>query len=617
MNGPIEPAKPTPRALFSLLKATEPKLRALGAMGSAAASASRRFGGSSVVKGSRICDDLELQELLLGWERIGLTLSGVILQAEHKETVKEYDMASDSWTATDTILGENQLVVKTVGDGLLTLRLSAGGFKWEHVGSYRLGGKSKDGQSLLKVVDSSTKDYKAQTRRNLLRQEVVACLQDMDDMTAEWEWEAEEEAEWEEEDWFEDLDSFSDISFSSCRTPSTTASSCDHPCEPMHGERSKVSKRWDEAIGRADVMAKLYTKPTQSGEKREPKSNEKKVPDKLKMLAGSLRNKHNVKLLEQSLADGRQDSLQSFQMEFLEQFSPAICSGLRGIFRNEIMLRATPTNKSVYDRFRSQIQKKGNELCPVFHGTDEANLPSIYAKGLLVPGGEQGVRVLHGASHGNGIYTAKTQNPGLAFGFCRGSTRPILVCGVLDDAVPLARKYLLGNHYVTAESQHARHVGDAIVVFDEGRVIPLFEAWDPGLHSTEPVVAAAALPPPAVQPRLPASLPEAKVYKGGPKTRLRSKPATREERVIAFLRRRDTAHQVRQTVGLCALRRVRAEAFREAGRPSLRGATRPGPPQGGGAARCQEQQRSAMAVAIGRGPPCDGATVDLSSWPAC
>ena len=66
------------------------------------------------------------------------------------------DMKHDSWTATDTIMGENQLVVKTTGrgceesihfscvicwsgDGLLTLRLKeTGGFKWEHIGSYRL-----------------------------------------------------------------------------------------------------------------------------------------------------------------------------------------------------------------------------------------------------------------------------------------------------------------------------------------------------------------------------------------------------------------------------------------------------------------------------------------------
>ncbi|CAJ1436198.1 unnamed protein product, partial [Effrenium voratum] len=123
-------------------------------MGSAG-SVTKRFGSS--VRGSRICDDLELQELLKGWQRLGVSFSGVILQAEHKETVKEYDMNSDSWTATDTILGQNQLVLKTTGDGLLTLRL-AGGFKWEHVASYRLGNKNKEGET-LKVVDSSTKGF--------------------------------------------------------------------------------------------------------------------------------------------------------------------------------------------------------------------------------------------------------------------------------------------------------------------------------------------------------------------------------------------------------------------------------------------------------------------------
>ena len=30
------------------------------------------------------------QELLKGWERLGVSFSGAILQTEHKETVKEY-----------------------------------------------------------------------------------------------------------------------------------------------------------------------------------------------------------------------------------------------------------------------------------------------------------------------------------------------------------------------------------------------------------------------------------------------------------------------------------------------------------------------------------------------
>ena len=140
-------------------------------MGGAAASAVGRLAGSTSVRGGVLCDDLELQELLKGWERLGVTFSGAILQAEHKETVKEYDMKHDSWTATDTIMGENQLVVKTTGDGLLTLRLKeTGGFKWEHIGSYRLGGKGKDGQSMLKVVDSSTKGFSVDDLRHSLEE---------------------------------------------------------------------------------------------------------------------------------------------------------------------------------------------------------------------------------------------------------------------------------------------------------------------------------------------------------------------------------------------------------------------------------------------------------------
>ncbi|CAL1144233.1 unnamed protein product [Cladocopium goreaui] len=139
-------------------------------MGSAAASA-RRLAGSTSVRGGVLCDDLELQELLKGWERLGVSFSGAILQAEHKETVKEYDMNHDAWTATDTILGENQLVIKTTGDGLLTLRLcESAGFKWEHIGTYRLGGKGKDGQSMLKVVDSSTKGFAVDDLRYALEQ---------------------------------------------------------------------------------------------------------------------------------------------------------------------------------------------------------------------------------------------------------------------------------------------------------------------------------------------------------------------------------------------------------------------------------------------------------------
>ena len=98
-----------------------------------------------------------------------------------------------------------------------------------------------------------------------------------------------------------------------------------------------------------------------------------------------LRAKHNIKLVSPGSSDSQHDSLQRFQMDFLERFLPSISSGLRGVFRNEIVLRAASTSKPVYDRFcRSQTQKQGN-LCAVFHGTDQANLPSIYEKGRAAP----------------------------------------------------------------------------------------------------------------------------------------------------------------------------------------------------------------------------------------
>ena len=78
---------------------------------------------------------------------------------------------------------------------------------------------------------------------------------------------------------------------------------------------------------------------------------------------------------------------------------------------------------------------------------------------------------------------------------------------MLDDAAALAKPRLLGNHYVTTETQKIRlmaafapnpgyclsgrderfmsgHVGDAILFSMESRFIPLFKSWEPGLGAT-------------------------------------------------------------------------------------------------------------------------------------
>eukprot|EP00931_Biecheleriopsis_adriatica_P093046 TRINITY_DN66799_c0_g1_i1.p1 TRINITY_DN66799_c0_g1~~TRINITY_DN66799_c0_g1_i1.p1 ORF type:complete len:209 (+),score=49.25 TRINITY_DN66799_c0_g1_i1:49-675(+) len=141
-------------------------------MGSGASAKYRLGGGYSKIKGSKICDDVYLQELLEEWGKLGVSFSGAMLQAEGKDTVTEYDKERDRWTGTDTILGQTKLVLKTTGDGLLVLRLAADvGFQWQHQGSYRLAKKGKAEDSIkLTIVDSFTEHFEVATLKKRLEE---------------------------------------------------------------------------------------------------------------------------------------------------------------------------------------------------------------------------------------------------------------------------------------------------------------------------------------------------------------------------------------------------------------------------------------------------------------
>merc|ERR1719384_1562939 len=92
---------------------------------------------------------------------------------------------------------------------------------------------------------------------------------------------------------------------------------------------------------------------------------------------------------------------------------------------------------------------------PAFHGTNAVNHKSIFNRGLLIPGQDNELQVIHGAAHGRGVYTANVDAAWLSKGFC---TQPrMLVCAVLDS------------------SEVVRHVGDAMVVARSDHVVPLFE----------------------------------------------------------------------------------------------------------------------------------------------
>merc|ERR1711920_257027 len=84
------------------------------------------------------------------------------------------------------------------------------------------------------------------------------------------------------------------------------------------------------------------------------------------------------------------------------------------------------------------------------------------------------LRVVHGAAHGTGIYTANIDAPWLSRGFCTGPS--ILVCAVL-------------------QSDEIRHVRDAMVVRQADHVVPLFEGIAQSMDATLASQKASIAPP--------------------------------------------------------------------------------------------------------------------------
>eukprot|EP00933_Yihiella_yeosuensis_P070465 TRINITY_DN78580_c0_g1_i1.p1 TRINITY_DN78580_c0_g1~~TRINITY_DN78580_c0_g1_i1.p1 ORF type:complete len:201 (+),score=38.09 TRINITY_DN78580_c0_g1_i1:51-653(+) len=144
--------------------------------------AAASLGGNTTIKGSKICDDPNLQDKLLSWEEAGVTFTGVMLQAEQKETTTVYNIERDQWTATDVISGDTAILLKTAANGWLQMRLlppKQGGLFVERGDSYRVSssgsqGSKKSGKRSnenLKVVDSSTVGFEVADVRNALNEQ--------------------------------------------------------------------------------------------------------------------------------------------------------------------------------------------------------------------------------------------------------------------------------------------------------------------------------------------------------------------------------------------------------------------------------------------------------------
>jgi len=194
----------------------------------------------------------------------------------------------------------------------------------------------------------------------------------------------------------------------------------------------------------------------------------------------SLKLKAAGAVLEKEGLEERRGGFVDLQKQFLSKYGPIFCKEVTSCFHKMVHVRSAPVSELVKQRFLDARSTLSGGLSAGYHGTNVANLASIYQNGLLIPGHGNNISVANGSVHGLGIYTAKICNPQLSWGFCRASSeaeKKIMVCGVLDDA-PYStgfQSYSMGIRTVSKESQNVRHVGEAMVVFDDRRVAPLFE----------------------------------------------------------------------------------------------------------------------------------------------
>jgi len=169
----------------------------------------------------------------------------------------------------------------------------------------------------------------------------------------------------------------------------------------------------------------------------------------------------------------------------------------------ETVLDPVYPDRHVQQRFLEARGALDSRLTVTYHGTKWRNIGSIKQRGLLVPG-HGGVNVANGSAHGVGVYTAQIGSASLSRGFSDSDT--LFVCAVCDTSEPLpehdpsscvafkpsmthvqtrfprfftfqGKKF--GAHALTQESAEVRHVGSAVVVFEERCVVPVFTARIP------------------------------------------------------------------------------------------------------------------------------------------
>jgi len=308
-----------------------------------------------------------------------------------------------------------------------------------------------------------------------------------------------------------------------CSTCSSTAATSDEICTGMLSTKTVAdmpsrpkAHLWEAAMGRVRKAAELCraSRPAESGH-----SDGRRGGSRLPRLpASAYKGEH--KLLVNRLAGFRvsvpfaasaklDSPFEKFRWQFLRQHGEDFCASLStlGSFRLAAAPLSLPVGEAFLEACRGEPQ---DNLVAAYHGTRDANLSSIYANGLVIPGKGNSVKVANGSAHGLGIYTAVASNPSLSLGYARDTQKRLLVCGVLDSADPAV----------------VYKTGSAMVIFDPNRVAPLWEATlltpptRPAVVTRVPRVLRVPAPPPGRLPKRP------------------RKPAVRLVGIASFLARR-------------------------------------------------------------------------------
>lgn len=252
---------------------------------------------------------------------------------------------------------------------------------------------------------------------------------------------------------------------------SDTASSLSEVSWEALGTQDRKPTPWQLAVARANLTAELYAASRglvfeSAGRTNKSRGawRQKKGSRKESELQRILRVKFKTCLTEPA-GQPRGDRFEHFRQCFLAQNVMTIGTALNSLcLPGQIEMRPTPLSSEVKERFLSacggEVQGK---TCPVWHGTDASSLDSIYQRGLLIPGQDNELKVKNGSVHGLGIYAATVDNPHLSVGYCRGGSRKLLVCGMLDADEP----------------ESITHDPRFVVIFKSSLVAPLYEATLP------------------------------------------------------------------------------------------------------------------------------------------